>query len=212
MSGASIEKKIQRGYGKAGIKLGFKFGVYRPDNYVVPLADRNFILQTMIGYAEDDSYAKNPELALSYQKVYVNYAMVEVGDILYSEDVNVTLVVIEKNMLKGAIAVKAPDRVNLLRPVYSTASDKKTTFEQVATNLPVAFSVTGGITDAGGLSGVGSKMGSGQSQVTVWFYMPKGEVKYNDVIEIDGKRYLIQRLDSTDTGTFVQALSTKVAQ
>jgi hypothetical protein len=212
MSGASIDRKIQKGLAKAGVKLGFKFGVYRPDGYIDPLATRNYIFSALIGYAEDENYAKNPELSLSYFKVFADYSRLEVGDILHSDDVSTTLVLIEKNVMKGGIAIKAPERATLLRPSYSTAQDVKTKLSPIAENLPIAFSVTGGITDASGLTGVSSKMGTGQSQITAWFYMPKGEVSLNDVIDVSRRRYLIQRVDSTDTGTFVQAISTKIAQ
>lgn len=208
MSGASIDKKIAKGFAKVGKKLGYGCDVYRVDNYLEPLADRNKLFKSVISWTEDRAYEKNPEGVLVPFIVYCDYTVLQPGDFLVSS-IGKTLVVTEVNPIRGAVGFQVPDRLTVLRTVYTPTQDKKTALEEVITDLPVAVEYKQASGVDGALSTVTSSMRSGQSTIEVWTWVTPGLVKISDVLDLNGTRYQVTSVNTTAKSTKINALATK---
>lgn len=212
MAGASIDKKINKAYKLVGKKLGWPFKVFRPDTWVTPLQDRNYIFSRNLAFSQDTGFSKNPNDTLAYFQLYSDYSDLQAGDIIYSLELGKTFTIFEKTELRGPIGVQTDDRIDVLRPIYTPNADKKTAFEAVATNVPVALEGIGAVQDAGALSGTSSKMSAGQTRIELWSWLPVGLVLLNDVIEWQGVRYLVQEVWATNIGTKLRGISMKTGK
>lgn len=208
MSGASIDKKIAKGFAKVGKKLGYNCDVYRVDNYFEPLGDRNKLRKMVISWTEDRSFEKNPEGVLVPFIVYCDYTSLQAGDFLVSS-IGKTLVVTEVNPIRGAVGFQVPDRLTVLRTVYTPTADKKTALEEVITDLPVAVEYKQASAVDGALTTVTSSMRSGQSTIEVWTWVTPGLVKISDVLDLNGVRYQVTSVNTTAKSTKISALATK---
>jgi len=206
MTAKSIDKKVQKGFKKVGQKLGSAFDQHRPDSWIVPLQNRAFLRSVPLAYSQDERFTKNPEDVLDYFTLYTGYSDVKQGDIFSNSDR--TLVVMDTMDIRGPVGVACDFMADVLRPIYSMNTDKKTSFQEVATAVPCAFKTVGALQD--NPSQVPSKMTGGQSRVEAWFWTPPGLVKLNDVLQVQGNRYLLQEVLTSRSGTKVRGISTRL--
>lgn len=209
MSGATIDRKIAKGFAKVGKKLGYTCQVYRPDNYINPLADRNLLRSVPISWTEDKAFEKNPEAVLVPFIVYCDYTVLQAGDFLVNGALQKTLVVTEVNPIRGAVGYQVQDRIDVLRTVYTPTADKKTSFEEVITDLPAAVEYKSAAAVDGALTTVTSSMKSGQSTIEAWTWVTPGLVKLSDVLVLNDVRYQVTSVNTTSKGTKIQALASK---
>lgn len=209
MSGATIDRKIAKGFAKVGKKLGYTCSVYRPDNFINPLADRNLLRSVPISWTEDEAFSKNPEGTLVPYIVYCDYTVLQAGDFVVNGTLQKTLVVTEVNPIRGAVGYQVQDRIDVLRTVYTPTQDKKTSFEEVITNLPAAVEYKSSTAVDGALKTVTSNMQSGQSTIEVWTWVTPGLVKIADVLVVNGSRYQVTFVNTGSGGTKIQALASK---
>jgi hypothetical protein len=132
------------------------------------------------------------------------------GDFLSGE--GRTFIVFQNNPLRGPVGVQTTHLVQILRPVYDMAADKKTSFVQVCMDLPVALENVGAVSDPNALQTTASKMTTTQTRLEIWTWVPSDMIRLNDVVEIDNLRYLIQSVANTPNGTSIKALSMKVGK
>lgn len=212
MSAVAVNRKIAKGFAKVGKKLGYAFNLYRADSFINPLADRNLSMTIPLTWSKDEGFKANPEPTLDYFILYCDYTVLRVGDILNQPTEDRTFLVYEINPLRGAMGVQCGRRMTVLRPVHTPTADKKTSFEEVMVNMPCAVeSVTAAAND-GALSTVRSSMSAGQSQIEVWTVISPGGIRLNDVLEVDGARYLIVGADNISAGTKIRAISIKAGR
>lgn len=209
MSGATIDRKIAKGFAKVGKKLGYTCKLYRPDSFVNPLADRNLLRSVPISWTEDKSFEKNPEGVLVPYIVYCDYTALQAGDFIVNEALQKTLVVTEVNPIRGAVGFQVLDKIDVLRTVYTPTADKKTSFEEVIVELPAAVEYKSAAAVEGALQTTTSSMKSGQSTIEVWTWVTPGLVKISDVLVLNSLRFQVTAVNTTAKGTKIQALATK---
>lgn len=209
MSGASISKILDNAYKTVGTILGFNFNVYRTENYLYPTQSRNFIGALKVSFSVDESFKKNPTDQLDTYQVYTKSTSLELGDILVSDELKKTYVIIDKAELKPAVAVLAPEKFDLLRPVLSTG-DRKTTFETIMSQVPAAIKTNGTAGSPGALQGTNSTLGASSSQLELWTWVSPSSIVLNDVLQINGNRYLVTFVQTDSSGTNLKLKSTKV--
>jgi hypothetical protein len=208
MSGPSLLKTLNNAFGTIGKVVGFQCELYRPDNFMNPLQERNFIGFIKASTTPDDSFSQHGIDELAKYKVYANASNLQVGDILRNPLMASVYIVIAKEELRPCTAVLTTNLVNVLRPSL-TSGDRKTIFTAIAENVPAAVKVVGASQTPGALQGMGSNMSSSNSELEVWTWTTPGTFKLNDVIEFDSQRFLITFCQSTASGTIVRARSTK---
>ena len=209
MSGAALQKTIDNAFKTVAGVVGYKFKQYRPYSYIVPLKDTNYISTLNLAASPDEGFTKNPLDALDKYFLYAKSTELARGDILYSEELDKTYVVIDKSELRAAVGVLAQERMTVLRPTIGTG-DKKTVLEEVATEVPCAIKTVGSSGSAGALSTTSSTMTAGSHELEVWTYITPGNIRLQDVIEVFGNRYICTFAQSTTNGTNIKMRSTKV--
>lgn len=208
MSGLSIDRKVQNALGKVAVKVGYSFDHYRPDNQLIPMADRNLIATVKVGFSQDEGYSKNPDDVLQYYKIYMRYSDVLPNDILYSTEAPATLVVLQVNPLRGPVGVKCTHFIDIKRPVSTPTLDKKISLEDVGQSIPCAVQYQAGSTESGSMSSIPTSVTSGKSNVKVWLGVPAGFVKINDILVVDSYQFRVKSVTTTN-GTDVIAESIK---
>lgn len=208
MSGKSIDKKVQAAFKKIGIKTGFTFDQYRPNDLLIPMRDANWISKTMVGFSQDEEYSKAPDDVLQYFKIYMKYDNVLVNDILYSTDAPATLVVLSVQPMRGAVGVKCTHFIDIFRPVHTPTLDVKVSTEEIGRSVPCAVEFVAGGNEPGAMTNMPTRITSGTSNVKVWLGVGAGVVKINDLLSIDGYNFRVKSV-STANGTKVVAESVK---
>ena len=211
MSGTALQKVLNNAFKVAGKVLGFPFALYRPVSYTVPLQDANIIGTVSLGASPDEGFSKNPHEILDKYQLYLSAALVEPGDILHSDELSKTYIVIDKTELRAAVGVLAQDKFDILRPVLS-AGDRKTSFELIGSSIPCALITSGNTGSDGALQGVTSTMSASSSDLEVWTWVTPGLIALNDVLEISSNRYLVSFVQSSAKGTHIKLRSTKVGK
>lgn len=206
MAGKQIAKILDKAFQKVGNVLGWDFKHYRPDIWVQPLQDRNQIGVIKLSATVDDGYTTVPK-DLDEYKLYTDGSKLQPGDILYSDELSKTYVVTEKQELQVTKGVLANDRINLLRPV-STTGDVKRSFEQLASLVPAAVTIRGSSKSAGVLRSTTSSMQTAQHEIEILTWLPDAQL--NDVVELNGNRYVVLFVDRSDESCRLQLRSTKV--
>lgn len=212
MAGASFDRKVAKAFAKVGKKVGYACTIYRPDTWVNPLQDRNILKQTTMSWSEDESFAKNPEALLTYFTLYTDYSSLELGDILTLPALSRTFIVTEITPIRGSVGVQCNNKADVLRPVFDMTADKKSSFNAVMTEVPLVLEYKSASQTANALQGVSAKLGSGQSTIEAWTWVPPGSVQLNDVLEVNGLRFQVTSVSSTEKGTFISGISTKVGK
>ena len=210
MSGKSLSRILNNAFQIAGNVTGFKYKQYRPDTYVTPLQTRNYIGDLVVGASPDESFAKNPDELQKYN-LYADSSKLQLGDILYSDDNARTFVVVDMMELRVSQGVLCPDRFDVLRPVI-TSGDKKTGFEQVATQVPGAVKLMGAKSSSGSVQGLQSTLTASSHELEMWTWVPENLVQLNDVIQIGANRYLCTFAQTIARGTHIKMRSTKVGK
>jgi hypothetical protein len=218
MSGAKIDKLVAKAFSKAGKILGYTFTVYRPvgSNYIDPLQQVNSIRTTTMSWTEDKSYEKNPEDVLTFFKLYTDYRGIKAGDIYNNPDAEPvphgrTFVVTEVNPIRGAVAVQTPDMMDVLRPTSTPTLDVKITNQLVVQNMPCVINFGGAQENKGSMGAVSglTHVTSGQTHAEVWTWMEPGTVFINDIVVIEGKKYIVNSLSGKHKGTFIKVRALK---
>lgn len=209
MSVGKINSKLAKAFAKVGNKIGYVFSLYRADSLIDPLSDRNRILSVPLTWSKDDAFSTNPEPVLDYFKLFCDFTVLRVGDILHHASEGRTFLVYEITPLRGAVGVQCNKRMNVFRPVHTPLANKKTALSQVVSNMPCAVQSIGASSSDGALSSVRSSMSTGQTKLEVWTVFPADTVKLSDIIEISGARYIVTSLDNVSAGVKITAFSTK---
>ena len=210
MSGASIAKKIAKGYGKAGKKLGYKFVLYRSDDYVQPVQDRNIAGEVTCAYSYDKAFEGQPSAAFQPMMLYVNSTNLQEGDILHSDELGVTLTLVAKFDMRAPVGIETNQKVSISRTTYSTTGGFGPKAELVYTDVPakvlqVASSTTGNMQPAA------SNLKGAHPVYGVWTWLPEScKLLPNDTIVFaDGTKGIIQSIEINQLGYHLKVLEVK---
>lgn len=209
MAGKNIARILDKAYSTVGRVLGYDFVVYRPDNWIQPLQDRNRITTIQLSPTVDDGYSATPR-DLDEFTLYANSSVLQRGDLVHNEELQQTYVVIDKFQLQPAKGVLAREKIDVLRPSQEIGSNFKRTFDQVGLQIPAAILTKGAGQSSGVLRATSSSMTVGQSDLDLRTWVPTGFIKLNDVIELNGNRYIVTFAQQTAQGTTLSLKSTKV--
>lgn len=120
MSAASIQKKIDAAHKKVGKALGYKYGLYRPlDSNVDVISDRNFIKTVKATVTLNDNYSSSIKWEVPLWTLYTESGELELGDYLFSEELNRTFFVFQKISHQPVYAIEVNDRVSMQVVGYS---------------------------------------------------------------------------------------------
>lgn len=214
MSGKSLNGIIARATEKVGKIAGFPFKLFRASglDFIDPLQDKNLIGVYQMTFSEDKEFEKNPEDTMGFFKLYMNYLVLNVFDILYNESLDRTFVVTEIDPLRGAVGLQCTARMDILRPVSTPTLDFKTSFEAKATNIPCVFTNSSPHMNKGVLKEYHSSSIAGQTIINLWTSLPDHLLVVNDVCVIDGNKFVVDSFTGTHKGTFVTARSMKAGK
>jgi hypothetical protein len=207
MSASTINRKIAKGLAKVGKKLGYKFTLYRPDNYIDPLEDRNKLMTVQASWSKDEQFKANPEPTLDQYTIFTDFTKLIVGDILRSEELNRIFIINEINELRGAVSFQASDLFDVKRPVHTPTSDVKVTLVDVITGMPGAVQYA--MAKRTDITGNNSATRAGQSIIELWTWLPVDQIRLNDIIVVTGKNFLVVSVDTSLVGMKIRAESTK---
>jgi hypothetical protein len=210
MSGTSLQKILNNAFKIAGKVTGFEFEHFRPDSYILPLGKRNAIGTVILGAAVDQNFQKH-EGELDQFNLYTDPSALELGDVLHSDSLGRTYIVFDKAELHAAVGILCLDRANVLRPTLGTGDVKKT-FAEICTQIPCAIKYIGAAPVPGALQGTSSTLQATAHELDLWTWIKPGTIELNDVIDIDGVRYLCTFIQSTAKGTKIKMRSTKVGK
>ena len=210
MSGKSISRVLNNAFRTVSNVLGYSFEHYRPDSYVTPLQDRNFIGKINVTATPDDAMTKNPLDELERYLLYADSSKFELGDILFNAELDKTYVVTDKSELRAATGVLAQNRFDILRPMTTTGSEIRRTFEELGREIPCALKIVGATSSSGALKFTSSTMSASSHDLELWTYVTPELIQLNDVLQVGLSRYLVTFVQSTAKGTEVKLRSVKV--
>ena len=209
MSGASINKKLQKAYGKIGNKLGFKFKLYRSLDYLTPVQTKNYLGEVLLSYATDESFKKPIDASYKQYNLFLDTINLRTGDIFINEELNKTFVLVNKDPIVTPQAIEASHRVTISRPSYTTTGGFKAVNSEVATNIPAAIYETGSGSEGSAITEVSNK--SGVHQWTIWIWLPVNNIKLNDlVVDNNGNESYVTSIEFSPVGYKIKTQSTKV--
>lgn len=182
MSGASINKKIQKANAKVGSKLGFEFKLYRSVDYLDPIQLKNLLGTQKASWSIDQNFKK--PAGENYQQVnlFLDTTNLELGDIFVSEELNKKFVLISKDPIVTPQAIEATNSVTISRTSYSTTGGLHTELVEVAKNVPAAIFEVGGQNQT---SIEATQNKSSMPKYALWIWLPVNNIKLDDVLVDD---------------------------
>lgn len=192
MSGATIDKKVRNAFKKVGNLTGFSFDHYRASDMLIPMRDANLVGSWKTGFSQDEQFTQTPDDTLKYYKLYMDYGALAVNDILYSNEVPATFVVLQNTKIRGAVGVLCTHFVDVHRPRSTPTADKKITLDEIGRSVPCAVEYVAGAAESGAMSNVPSSLKTGSSNVKVWFGLNQGDILINDVLKVDGCSFRVK--------------------
>lgn len=210
MSGASIAKKVAKAFGKAGKKLGYNFAVYRSDDYLQPVQDRNIQFNVIAGYTFDYGYAQGPSASFSPMKLFADATLMKEGDILFCEDVGTdkdtplpcTLTLVAKFDIRAPIVIETNDKLNVSRTVYRDDGDGFGPKGQIVFSDVPCKVLQVGSASSSSLQPAASQLKGATRVYDVWVWFPadKPMEPADSVIFSNGVKGIIQSIELNDLG------------
>ena len=210
MSGASIAKKIAKGYGKAGKKLGYKFTLYRSLDYVQPVDDRNIAGEVTCAYSYDKAFEGQPSAAFQPMMLYVNSTSLAEGDILVNEELGVTLTLVAKFDMRAPVGIETNQKVSISRTTYSTTGGFGPKAELVYTDVPAKVLQVASSASSN-MQAAASNMKGATPMFSVWTWLPEScKLLPNDtVVFADGSKAIIHSIEFNQLGYHLKVLEVK---
>lgn len=209
MSGASINKKLQKAFQKVGNVMGYRFKVYRSVDYLTPIQTKNYFGEHQVGFAVDESFKKPIDASYKQYNLFIDTTKFQTGDIFVNEELGKTFVLVNKDPIITPQAIEASSVVTISRPTYSTSGGFKTESTQVVKDIPAAIYETGSGSTGSAVGEVRNQ--SGVHQWTMWIWLPINNIKLNDVVtDSNGNKSYIASIEFSPVGYKIKTQSTKV--
>lgn len=210
MSGASIAKKIAKGYGKVGKKLGYNFTIYRSDDYVQPVQDRNIAGTITCAYTYDKAFEGQPSAAFQPLMLYVNSTNLLEGDVLVNDDASVTLTLVAKFDIRAPVGIETNQKINISRTSYSTAGGFGPKAEVVYTSVPAKVLQVASKSTSN-MQAASSTLSGATPVYSIWTWLPESsKLLPNDTIIFeDETKAIIQSIEINDLGYHLKVMEVK---
>lgn len=190
MSAASIQKKLNKAYGKVGRKLGFASDIYRPSqSYDTPINTSNWIHNTKASFSQDGKFSapvgSNVWLAW-IDATLDNTFDLKVGDIVVDTETSRVYYMIDMHPLHPYRALETNTTIAIASK--TTYSDQGMGWgqghTQTVSNIPAWVSTTGSRSIDGGFIPARTAMSQSSDQYTIQLWMPEGSISTNDAITL----------------------------
>ena len=179
MSGASINKKIQKANAKVGSKLGFEFKLYRSVDYLDPIQLKNLLGTSKVSWSIDQSFKKPANENYQQVNLFVDTTNLQLGDIFVNDELDKKFVLISKDPIVTPQAIEATNSVTISRTTYSTTGGLHTELLEVAKNVPAAIFEVGGQNMP---SPEATQNKSSMPKYALWIWLPVNNIKLDDVL------------------------------
>lgn len=118
MDFATIQQKIYDGYGKAALRIGPTYNVYRATSFLNPISAPNWIGSTNASFNIGGTYNGQSKANQLYWQAIVDASVLQVGDILVGPE---TYVMVAMDPLMPPIALRCTQTLNFMRPIVDNA-------------------------------------------------------------------------------------------
>lgn len=208
MSGASINKKLQKAHAKIGQKLGYKFKLYRSVDYLDPVQLKNYLGDQILSWSIDANFKKPVNENYQQVNLFLDTTNLQLGDIFVSEELDKKFVLINKDPLVTPQAIEATNTVSISRTTYSTVGGYHPELVEVAKNIPAAIFEVGGQSQPNAESAAQNK--SSTSKFALWIWLPVNNIKLDDVLTDDlGNKSRITSIEYSPVGYKITAVKVK---
>ena len=208
MSGASINKKLQKANAKIGQKLGYKFKLYRSVDYLDPVQLKNYLGEQVLSWSIDASFKKPVNENYQQVNLFLDTANLQLGDIFVSEELNKRFVLINKDPLVTPQAIEATNTVSISRTEYSTVGGYHPELVEIAKNIPAAIFEVGGQSQPSAENTGSNK--SSISKYALWIWLPVNNIKLDDVlVDNFGNKSRITSIEYSPVGYKLSAVKVK---
>ena len=209
MSGASINKKLNKAYAKVGKILGYNFKMYRSLDYMTPVQDKNYLKEVTLAFSIDESFKKQQDFSFHLYNLYCDGADIMPGDIFENTDLNKRFTLVQNDPITVSLSIDSSDQITISRPTYTTTGGFSPKQEIIAANVPATILEA----KAQGYSGNNTQptpLKSGIQVWDIWTYLPEDKIRINDVIEDSrGNKSTVTSCQLTPLGYKIITQSTK---
>lgn len=190
MSAASIQRKLNKAYGKVAKKLGFDSDIYRvSQSYDTPINTSNWIYNIKASFSQNNKFdapvGSNIWLAW-IDGTLDNKFDLKVGDIVADTETGRVYYMIDMHPLHPFRALETTTTISISTQVaYSDAGEGwgQTTTETVK-NVPAWVGISGSRTIDGGFVPSRSATSQGSPMYDIQLWMPEGSIRTNDIITL----------------------------
>lgn len=124
----SIQRKLDKAYGKVAQTLGREFEVFRPSGLNNPLVSANYMFTEVASFSQDEKYKTKSKAGLSIWSAWINSQLgtlfeLRNGDMLYNQSDNETYIMVGMEPHLTHQAIKADNRISVIRSGESGYGD-----------------------------------------------------------------------------------------
>lgn len=208
MSGASIDKKLTKAYGKIGKILGYKFKLYRSVDYLEPVQAKNYLKEVTLAFSIDENFKKSQDFNFHLYNLFCD-GVIKTGDIFENTDLNKRFTLVQNDPITAPIGINSSEWITISRPVYNSTGGFSPKQELIASKIPATILEKSAMASTGN-NNQPTPLKSGIQQWDIWTYLPDDKVRINDVIEDNrGNKATITSCQITPLGFKITAVSTK---
>lgn len=201
MSGASVQKKLDKAYGKVARKIGFPADVYRvSQDFIEPIHDQNWLESKPFSVSQNNKYdapvGSNLWLAWIDPNLSVQYQL-QVGDIVESVETQQVFYIIDMHPIHPFRALECNSTISISTLQEYTDSGEgwaPSALTQFVKDMPAWVQQSGSTSLDGGFVPARSALGSDAPIYTIQLWMPEGSIKPNDIVRLkDGSELQVQQ-------------------
>lgn len=205
MSGASINKKLQKANAKIGSKLGYEFKLYRSVDYLDPVQLKNYLGVSKLSWSIDPNFKKPVNENYQQVNLFLDTTNLQLGDIFVNEELNKKFVLVNKDPLVTPQAIEATNVISISRTEYVTTGGLHPELIEVAKNIPAAIFEVGGQGQPNAQNEAQNK--SSVSKFALWCWLPVNNIKLDDVLTDDlGNKSRITSIEYSPVGYKITAV------
>lgn len=213
MDAARLQAKLNSGYGKAALRLGYTYSIYRPQGATDPIVSGNLLPGTIFAAFTPRSTGFNFQISADYKQALFHglfdATTVDIGDYLVASG-HPTFFVAAKQDLLPVICVECNNTVTIVRPEESSSPGVQSyigatpaTDAAVMTSFPASL-----LFDARGKNS-GAQLPLDEVNPYFTILMPALEgvdVRSSDIItDMDSRRYIVASSEHSAFGWRIMA-------
>lgn len=190
MSAASIQRKLNKAYGKVGRKLGFESDVYRvSQSYDNPIDTPNWIYNIKSSFSQDNKFSApvGSNVWLAWLDATLDNTFdLKVGDIIADRETGRVYYMMDMHPLHPYRALETNTTISLA--TSTKYNDNGFGWSQSQTvslnNIPAWVSTTGSRSIDSGFVPARTATVQSSDQYTIQLWMPEGSISNNDQITL----------------------------